>query len=249
MRMAAATLLIVDDEPELLKLLAEYFGGQGFRVLTAADAVAARAILADTQPEVAVLDVHLPGEDGLALARWLRVQRPCTGILMLSTAAETVDRIVGLEIGADDYVGKPFELRELHARIKGLLRRAATPAAAASAAAPQAPSAAPTRRVPFGTCTLDLDQRRLVDAEGRDVEISAAEFDLMHLFVRNPGRALNRDQIMEGAHNRSWDVFDRSIDLRVMRLRRKVERNPEKPEFIKTVRGIGYVYVPGGRDA
>jgi two-component system phosphate regulon response regulator OmpR len=248
--MTAPTLLVVDDERELLSLLDEYFVQQGYRVLTAADAAAARAILAGEEPQVAVLDVHLPDEDGLSLARWIRVQHPRVGIVMLSTAAETIDRIVGLEVGADDYVAKPFELRELLARVKGLLRRtmhtmqppegAAAPEAAAAAATPT------THRVAFGTCTLDTDQRRLFDASGTDVEITASEFDLMLLFVRNPNRPLNRDQIMERAHNRSWDVFDRSIDLRIMRLRRKVEPNPEKPEFIKTVRGVGYVYVPGG---
>jgi len=248
--MTAPTLLIVDDETELLSLLDEYFSQQAFRVLTAPDAAKARAILASEQPQVAVLDVHLPDEDGLSLARWMRVQHPRVGILMLSTAADVVDRIVGLEIGADDYVAKPFELRELLARVKGLLRRtlpavqaaeqASTATATATVAAP------PTHRVAFGTCTLDTDQRRLFDAAGADIDITASEFDLMLLFVRNPNRPLNRDQIMERAHNRSWDVFDRSIDLRIMRLRRKVERNPEKPEYIKTVRGVGYVYVPEG---
>jgi two-component system phosphate regulon response regulator OmpR len=242
--MASATLLVVDDEAELLSLLGEYFGRQGFRVLTAGDAAAARAIVATEEPQVAVIDVHMPGEDGLSLARWLRVERPHLGIVMLSAASETVDRIVGLEVGADDYVAKPFELRELHARVKGLLRRLQPPPPAAASSAPAA--AAGTARIAFGTCTLDLDTRRLFDARGAEVELTASELDLVLLFARNPGRPLNRDQIMERAHNRSWDVFDRSIDLRVMRLRRKVERNPEKPEVLKTVRGVGYMFVPTG---
>jgi two-component system phosphate regulon response regulator OmpR len=254
--MASPTLLLVDDEAELLSLLAEYFGRQGFQVWTAADAAAARTIVAAAAPQVAVIDVHMPGEDGLSLARWLRVEHPQLGIVMLSAASEAIDRIVGLEIGADDYVAKPFELRELHARVKGLLRRtqqAAAPAAAApaAAAAPEPGAAAGglpagAKRIAFGTCTLDLDARRLFDARGAEVELTASELDLVLLFARNPGRALNRDQIMERAHNRSWDVFDRSIDLRVMRLRRKVERCPEKPEALKTVRGVGYRFVPGG---
>jgi two-component system phosphate regulon response regulator OmpR len=242
--MASATLLVVDDEAELLSLLGEYFGRQGFRVLTAGDAAAARAIVATEEPQVAVIDVHMPGEDGLSLARWLRVERPHLGIVMLSAASETVDRIVGLEVGADDYVAKPFELRELHARVKGLLRRLQPPPPAAASSAPAA--AAGTARIAFGTCTLDLDTRRLFDARGAEVELTASELDLVLLFARNPGRPLNRDQIMERAHNRSWDVFDRSIDLRIMRLRRKVERNPEKPEVLKTVRGVGYMFVPAG---
>lgn len=241
--MTLPILLVVDDETELLSVLNEYFSRQGFRVLTAADATTARAAVTAEEPQVAVLDVHMPGEDGLSLARWLRVQYPGVGIVMLSTAAETVDRIVGLEIGADDYVAKPFELRELLARVKGLLRRMqqATPAAAAT---PDAMAGPTPNGVAFGTCTLDVDRRRLFDAQGVEVELTASELDLMLLFARNPGRPLNRDQIMERAHNRSWDVFDRSIDLRIMRLRRKVERNPEKPAVIKTVRGVGYMFVP-----
>jgi two-component system phosphate regulon response regulator OmpR len=162
---------------------------------------------------------------------------------MLSAAAETVDRIVGLEVGADDYVAKPFELREMLARVKGLLRRTQPGSPTQLAAGPSDGQAA--LRVPFGTCALDVENRRLFDAQGVEVELTASELDLMLLFARNPGRPLNRDQIMERAHNRNWDVFDRSIDLRIMRLRRKVERNPEKPEAIKTVRGVGYMFVPG----
>ncbi len=233
-------VMVVDDEPELRSLLAEYFGRHGFTVRQAEDAAAARRLVAEQAPELAILDVNMPGENGLSLARFLRESHPRMGLLMLTTAGESVDRIVGLELGADDYIPKPFEMRELLARVRSVLRRAsAEPAAAAEAAAPA------TRQVRFGACVLDLDQRRLFGAEGAEVEISAAEFDLLALFARHPNRPLNRDQIMEQAHNRGWDVFDRSIDLRVMRLRRKIERNPDKPEVIKTVRNVGYVYVPG----
>lgn len=246
--MTLPTLLIVDDEFELLSVLKEYFSRQGFRVLVAPDAQTARTEVGADEPQVAVIDVHMPGEDGLSLARWLRVAHPGVGIVMLSAASETIDRIVGLEVGADDYVTKPFDLRELLARVKGLLRRThgAPPAPAPSpeVTPPSVPDGPPTR-VAFGTCALDLDLRRLFDASGSEVELTASELDLVLLFARNPGRPLNRDQIMERAHNRNWDVFDRSIDLRVMRLRRKVERNPEKPEAIKTVRGVGYMFVPG----
>ncbi len=243
--MTPASLLVVDDETELLSLLGEYFHRQGLRVWTAPDAASARAIVAAQAPQVAVIDVNMPGEDGLSLARWLRVEHPGIGILMLSAASETIDRIVGLEVGADDYLAKPFDLRELLARVKALLRRmrAAAPATAAETRA--APHDTAANEVVFGTCRLDLDLRRLFDAGGAEVELTASELDLLLLFARNPGRPLSRDQIMERAHNRSWDVFDRSIDLRIMRLRRKVERNPEKPEAIKTVRGVGYLFVPG----
>ncbi len=233
-------VMVVDDEPELRSLLAEYFGRHGFTVRQAEDAAAARRLVAEQAPELAILDVNMPGENGLSLARFLRESHPRMGLVMLTTAGESVDRIVGLELGADDYIPKPFEMRELLARVRAVLRRASAEPAAAGEA-----GAATTRQVRFGACVLDLDQRRLFGAEGAEVEISAAEFDLLALFARHPNRPLNRDQIMEQAHNRGWDVFDRSIDLRVMRLRRKIERNPDKPEVIKTVRNVGYVYVPG----
>mgnify|MGYP003704252341 CR=1 FL=1 len=158
------------------------------------------------------------------------------------TAADAVDRIVGLEIGADDYVPKPFELRELLARVRAVWRRLEVGEATHPAA--QATPAEATKRVRFGTCWLDLDQRKLFGADDAEIALTAAEFDLLTLFARHPNRPLTRDQIMEQAHNRGWDVFDRSIDLRIMRLRRKIERNADKPEVIKTVRNVGYVYVP-----
>jgi DNA-binding response OmpR family regulator len=240
-------VLIVDDEAEIRALLAEYFGRHGFRSRIAEDAAVARRLLADGAPDVAILDIHMRGEDGLSLARWLREQHPRLGIVMLTTAAETVDRIVGLEIGADDYLPKPFELRELLARVKSLLRRLDGPAAPSSdtqAALPLAARPAPTQRIAFGKCLLDLDERKLLGQDGAEVPLTAAEFDLLALFARSPNRPLHRDQIMEQAHHRGWDVFDRSIDLRIMRLRRKIERNPDKPQVIKTVRNVGYVFVP-----
>ena len=244
-----AALLVVDDEPELRSLLGEYFARHGFAVEAVADAAAARAVLAQRAPALTILDVNMPGENGLSLARWMREAHPQVGLVMLTTASDTVDRVVGLELGADDYVPKPFEMRELLARVRAVLRRAETTAAAAAAPAAAAAvgGAAPAgRRVAFGTCLLDLDQRRLLGADAKDIDISAAEFDLLALFARHPNRPLNRDQIMEQAHNRGWDVFDRSIDLRIMRLRRKIEKNPDKPELIKTVRNVGYVFVPAG---
>ena len=237
----ATDVLVVDDEPELRGLLSEYFSRNGCRVRAAADASQARLMVAERVPDIAILDVNMPGENGLSLARWLRDTQPHTGLLMLTTASDTVDRVVGLELGADDYVPKPFELRELLARVRAVLRRRALPAASAAAAFVPTGSG---RRVRFGASELDLDERKLRGAEGQEVEITAAEFDLLALFARHPNRPLNRDQIMEQAHNRGWDVFDRSIDLRIMRLRRKIERNPDKPEVIKTVRNVGYVFVP-----
>jgi len=241
-----ASLLVVDDEPELRSLLGEYFGRHAYTVRCAADAAQARTMIAESAPDLAILDVNMPGENGLSLARWMREAHPATAIVMLTTAGESVDRIVGLELGADDYVPKPFEMRELLARVRAVLRRAQQPVAAAPSGSGSGAAAAlaPSRRVAFGVCQLDLDERRLFGAAGEEIDISAAEFDLLALFARHPNRPLNRDQIMEQAHNRGWDVFDRSIDLRVMRLRRKIERNPDKPEVLKTVRNVGYVFVP-----
>lgn len=239
----APVLLVVDDEPELRGLLTEYFGRHGFEVRGAENAAAARALMAERAADLAILDVNMPGENGLSLARWLRATWPAMGVLMLTTAGEAVDRIVGLELGADDYVPKPFDLRELLARVRALQRRVQAIAEATAAARSAAPAAGATR-VPFGPCMLDTEQRKLFGEDGNEIDITAAEFDLLALFAANPNRPLNRDQIMEQAHNRGWDVFDRSIDLRVMRLRRKIERNPDKPEVIKTVRNVGYVFVP-----
>lgn len=231
-------VLVVDDESELRSLLAEYFGRHGLDVRQAGDAAQARILIETTVPDLAVLDVNMPGENGLSLARWLRSTHPRVGIVMLTTVSESIDRVVGLELGADDYIPKPFELRELLARVRAVARRL-QPSEAAPAAAPAA-----AQRVKFGACSLDLETRQLLGADGAEIDITAAEYDLLALFARHPNRPLNRDQIMEQAHNRGWEVFDRSIDLRVMRLRRKIERNPDRPEVIKTVRNVGYVFVP-----
>jgi two-component system phosphate regulon response regulator OmpR len=229
----SATLLVVDDEPELCEILSEYFGGQGFAVLTAESAEEARETFEKQVPDLAILDVRMPGEDGLSLARWVRNEHKGVGVIMLTTAADVVDRVVGLEMGADDYVPKPFDLRELLARVKSVMRRRSETAQPAEC----------EDRIAFGTCQLDLAGRKLYDKEGKEQSLTAMEFDLLKVFAERPNRALNRDQLMELAHNKDWGVFDRSIDLRIMRLRRKIERDPEKPEVIKTVRGVGYMYV------
>jgi two-component system phosphate regulon response regulator OmpR len=229
----AASLLVVDDETELCSILVEYFTGQGYSVDSACDAVAAREAFARRVPDIAILDIRMPGEDGLSLARWIRDSHRRVGIIMLTTAADVVDRVVGLEMGADDYVPKPFDMRELLARVKSVLRRRDE----------MAQPSGLSGRVRFGVGELDLGMHKLFAADGQELPLTAMEFDLLRVFAENPNRALNRDQIMELAHHRDWDVYDRSIDLRIMRLRRKIERDPEKPEVIKTVRGVGYMYV------
>jgi two-component system phosphate regulon response regulator OmpR len=240
---ASIDLIIVDDEAEVRELLLEYFRGHGFTVVSAADAAQARELIERTAPMLALLDIHMPGEDGLSLGRWLHERHPLCGIVFVTAAGDAIDRVVGLEVGADDYVCKPFDPRELLARLKSLLRRLAA-ARAESQRRAALGETSPQRRIRFGDCTLDIDARRLLSGEGAELALTPAEFDLLVLFSRHPHHALSRERIMELAHNREWDVFDRSIDLRVMRLRRKIERNPDRPQVIKTVRSVGYMYVP-----
>lgn len=244
MTTTAPRLIIVDDEAPLREMLADYLGRHGFAVRTADSGHALDACLAEEPIDLVLLDVNMPGEDGLAIARRLRAAGG-PPIMMLTAADDVVDRVVGLELGADDYVTKPFDLRELRARVRAVLRRSAAPA---ERAAPVAPGAAPAAAtVPFGKVSLDLDARCLVDADGRVEPLTAMEFDLLHVLAQNPHRVLTRDRLLDLAHNRDSDPFDRSIDIRITRIRRKVEIDPSKPEVIKTVRGAGYIYVPPKR--
>jgi DNA-binding response OmpR family regulator len=226
---------ICDDEPDLREMLGEYLARRGFAVTLAGNAAELRDALKGAAVDALVLDIAMPGEDGLSVLRSLRAAPPRLPVIMLTAAGETVDRIVGLEMGADDYLGKPVDLRELEARIKAVVRRAQSPAP---------PSDAARRRWRFGKCWLDIPAAKLFAEDGSEVPLTAMEFALLKLFAENRGRVLNRDQILEGAHDRSWDPFDRSIDIRISRIRKKIEPNPEKPEIIRTVRGIGYVYDP-----
>lgn len=227
----AAEILVCDDEPILREMVRDYLGGRGYAIAEASSAEMMREQISARNPDVVVLDINMPGEDGLTALRDLRT-RSDVPVIMLTAADEVIDRVVGLEMGADDYLGKPVDLRELEARIKAALRRR-----------PQ-PDDGSTRpgMVPFGTCTLDLDGARLLDQNGREVYLTAMEFNLLRVFAENKGRVLNRDQLLEQAHDKSWEPFDRSIDLRISRIRRKIEVNPTKPEVIRTVRGIGYVF-------
>ncbi|MCV2864205.1 response regulator [Albidovulum sediminicola] len=228
-------ILICDDERELREMLAEYLGKRGFRTSLAAQAEELRAALAREKPDLILLDINMPGEDGLSVLRSL--QGPdAPHVIMLTAAGEVVDRVVGLEMGADDYLAKPVDLRELASRIKAVLRRRVTAAAAEPASE--------RTRFRFGKTWLDLEAAKLLDDEGNEVPLTSMEFNLLKLFARNRGRVLNRDQILEGAHDRAWDPFDRSIDIRISRLRKKIELNPQKPEIIRTVRGVGYIYDP-----
>jgi len=232
-------ILVVDDDPDIRTLIADYLSSAGYTVVEADGAVAMRECIQQRIPDVVLLDIGLPGEDGLSLARYLREHHDI-GIIMVSGAGQTVDRIVGLEVGADDYVSKPFDPRELHARIKSVLRRYQR----ASSEAPPPTAADP--RIAVGQCLLNPVSRQLFGPDGREIPLTAMEFDLLQVFIDRPGRPLSRDQILTHTQNREWDPYDRSIDIRIARLRKKIETDPDNPQLIKTVRGVGYMYVPTG---
>ncbi|HZN48076.1 MAG TPA: response regulator [Ramlibacter sp.] len=239
-------LLVVDDDPSVRSLLREYLEGHGFDVAEAADGTQMREHLQHDLPDAVLLDIRLPGEDGLALARYLR-QHHDVGLVMVTASGDVVDRVVGLELGADDYIAKPFDLRELLARVKSVIRRvqARTPVpVAASATAPEQPQRLPQRRA-FGRCEVDLESHRMFEVGGAEVILTAMEYELLAAFLANPNRVLTRDQLLMKTRNREWEPFDRSIDIRIGRLRRKVEPDPSgEPRVIRTVRNAGYMFVP-----
>jgi two-component system phosphate regulon response regulator OmpR len=231
---SSTTILIVDDEQEVRDMTSEYLMQQGFKTLLAANGAEARALLNDHPIHLALLDLRMPGEDGFSLARHLR-EHHGIAIVMVTAADTVMDRVVGLEIGADDYLCKPFHPRELLARVRSVLRRSAP-----SLPAPKKPES----RVKFGKCVLDLESHCLFAEDGGQVPITSMEFDLLQAFARNPNRALSRDHILSLTQQREHEPFDRSIDIRIGRLRRKIERNPDTPQTIKTLRGAGYMFVP-----
>jgi len=230
-------VLIVDDDPDLCDLLSEYLAANGLTVAAAGDGAAMRQAMARQMPDVVVLDLMLPGEDGLSLARELRA-RSEVGILMLSARGEEMDRVIGLEVGADDYVAKPFSPRELLARVRALVRRTRAATTAAT------PVAIPERYC-FGPFALDIAAHRLL-RDGLEVHITTAEFELLRVFVERPNRVLNRDDIIDLLKGYDRDPFDRTVDIRVTRLRRRIEANPSHPTYIRTVRGEGYLFTPLG---
>jgi len=231
-----AQILVVDDEPEIAELLRRYLSLQGYAVSTADGGVAMRRVMADAEIDLVLLDLGLPGEDGLALMRSLR-ESSSVAIIVVTGRGEPVDRIVGLEVGADDYVTKPFDVRELAARVRSVLRRTKE-AAAKSQEAVQMDVAR------FAGWTLHLGARRLESPEGKPVDITTGEFELLATLVKSPGRVFSRDELLEATRNRGAGPFDRTIDVQVGRLRRKIEADPQRPELIKSVRGAGYVLTP-----
>ncbi|WP_363796839.1 response regulator transcription factor [Lysobacter firmicutimachus] len=224
----APKLLLVDDDPDIASLLSRYLQANGFRTVSAASAAQARASL-DDSVDLVLLDLGLPDEDGLSLLRHL--QGAWRGpVIVVSGRGEAVERVVGLELGADDYVAKPFDLRELLARIRSVLRRAAP-----------APAPAAGHCLEFGGFRLDLPARRLSDAAGQEVALTTGEFELLRALAERPREVLSRDQLMNRVHGRDAGPFDRAIDVGIGRLRRKIETDPAAPQLIKSVRGAGYV--------
>ncbi len=226
-------IAVVDDERDIRDTVAEYLEMNGYKVSKADGGPALRKLAEQGRVDLAVLDVTMPGEDGLSIARWLR-EHSGAGVIMLTARDSVIDRVVGIEMGADDYVTKPFDLRELLARVKAVLRRVGRAAALETSNG--------YREVRFGACRLDLDGHKLYGPDGGEIPLTAMEFDLLQAFAERPNRVLTRDQLLDLAHNRDFEPFDRSIDIRIARIRRKIETDPAKPAVIKTVRGAGYLF-------
>ena len=227
-------IAVVEDEVAQRQLLLDYLSKQGFRVSGFESGSGLRRLVERELPDLVLLDIGLPGEDGFTIARWLRERSSKVCIIMVTAASDTVDRVVGLETGADDYIPKPFDPRELLARVKSVLRRAGVSLLPAMAAG----------RIRMGRRILDLDRHMLMDDDGSEETLSATEFDLLKVFAENPNRPLARDWLLETIGHREMDVFDRAMDLRITRIRRKIEKDPAHPEAIRTVRGVGYMFVP-----
>ena len=227
-------LLVVDDDPDIRALIERYFGAQSFRVSTASNGTAMRAAIQADAIDIVLLDLGLPGEDGLDLTRYLRTHWK-GAIIIVTGRGESVDRVVGLELGADDYVTKPFDLRELLARVRSVLRRAAPAGNAKSTA-----GAAAT--IEFAGFRLNPDARTLVGPRNDEIALTTGEFELLCVFLDQPNRVLSRDQLMGSIHGREAGPFDRAIDVQIGRLRRKIESDPANPQLIKSVRGAGYLF-------
>lgn len=234
--MSATTphILVVEDDREISALVARYLRANECRVTLAGDGREMDRRLADSRVDLVVLDLMLPGEDGLSLCRRIR-QNSTVPILMLTAKAEEIDRIIGLEIGADDYLGKPFNPRELLARIRAILRRGSATESAADEG---------VRRLSFLGWTLDVALRQLLSPEAARVAITGAEFDLLHALCLRPGRVLSRDQLLDLTQGRAAGPFERSIDVLISRIRQKIESDPRNPEIIRTIRSGGYLFTP-----
>jgi DNA-binding response OmpR family regulator len=237
-------IAIVEDEPDLRDAVADYLTANGFDVTQAGSAAEMRTLLETQRFDLAILDIAMPGEDGLSLGRWMRSRMPI-GLIFATAAGTPIDRVVGLELGADDYLVKPYELREMLARVRSVIRR--LPARSDDAPAPAAPAAAPRRVMSFGPFRADLDSRTVTGPDGQ-VELAKSEFDVLEVFLARPNRVLSRSLIFDAIGNQEDAEASRALDLRIMRLRRKIEVDPANPRYLRTVRGEGYVFaMPAGQ--
>jgi two-component system OmpR family response regulator len=242
----SAHIAVVDDEPDITQLLATYLMGHGFRVSPLHSGAALMSLMASDAPQVVLLDLGLPGEDGFAIARQLREHWHC-GLLIVTGRGDPIDKVVGLEVGADDYITKPFDLRELLARTKAVLRRVAPHQQAVSSPAPAqvtSPASQGPGKLLFSGWTLDRSGRRLLTPEGEEVALTGGEFDLLTVLLLHSGSVLSRDFLLDQTRGREAGPFDRTIDVQIGRLRKKLEADPQNPQIIKSVRGAGYVFVP-----
>jgi two-component system OmpR family response regulator len=240
-RSDTARLVVVDDEAEIRAMVADYLGKNGFAVRRCASGKELDTALASGPADLVVLDVSMPGEDGISIARRLRASTK-TSIIMLTGSDDVVDRIVGLEVGADDYLTKPFDLRELRARIRAVLRRGGV-VVQENGHGVQA-NGTPCKLASFGKVALDLERHCLVDCGGETRRLTASEFDMLSIFAANPNRVISRERLLDTAGVGDGEPFDRAIDIRIARIRKKIENDPATPQVIKTVRGAGYIYVP-----
>jgi DNA-binding response OmpR family regulator len=234
----SAHIVVVDDQKEICEVVQQYLTSEGYLVSVAPDGAGMRKVMGAGAVDLVILDLMLPGEDGLTLARQLR-EESNVGIIILTGRGETVDRIIGLEMGADDYLPKPFHLRELLARVKSVLRRVS----ARGGALVEKPASGHSK-ARFAGWNLDLATRELLGPDGGEVRLTTGEFDLLAAFVRNANQVLSRDRLLDLARNREAGPFDRTTDVQVGRLRRKLEPDPQRPTIIKTVRGTGYIFTP-----
>ena len=239
-------IIIVDDEAPAREMVGDYLKMHGFTVTLCDGGKSLRAAIDGGMPDLVVLDLNMPEEDGLSIIRDLK-SRINVPVIMLTATASPIDRVVGLELGADDYVAKPCELRELMARIRSVLRRS-TPVRVVAAETAAAKSEK-DQLVRFGTKWLDLEAQALRDDEGNEHPLTASEFGLLKVFAANPKRVLSRERLLELANARDAEAFDRAVDLRIMRIRRKIEPDPAKPAVIRTIRGGGYLFSPAGEKA
>jgi two-component system OmpR family response regulator len=239
----AQHIVVVDDEAPAREMVGDYLRLHGFEVTLCDGGASLRQVLGKQLPDLIVLDLNMPEEDGLSIVRAVK-QKYTVPIIMLTATASAIDRVVGLEMGADDYLAKPCELRELLARVRVVLRRSAI--APAQIAAP----AAPVRRAPirFGTKWLDVDAQVLRDEQGNEHPLASSEFALLKAFAENPRRVLSRERLLDLANARDREAFDRAIDVRITRIRRKIEPDPARPSVIRTVRGAGYLFSPDGSE-